>query len=144
MRDIIEIEKDLIPYNFNILLEKEEFNLYIMYNSVTDSFTATLSKDGEVLVDNEPIVYGIPLFKDVYNEGFPCVDIVPIDESGQTDIVNWETFGKNVFLTIDNMGEEELVEQAGNNGIKNIDMGDEIFETINYNDLLAKRLDGVI
>jgi len=107
MRDIIEIEKDLIPYNFDILLEQEEFNLYIMYNSVSDSFTATLSKDGEVLVDNEPIIYGVPLFQDVYKENFPCVNIVPLDESEQTGVVNWENFGKTIFLTIDNEGDEE-------------------------------------
>ncbi len=105
MRDIIEVEKELIPYNFDILLEKEEFNIYIMYNAVSDSFTVTLSKNGKILVDNEPVMYGVPLFKDVYNVDFPCIDIVPLDESGQTDIVTWENFGKTVFLTIDNEGD---------------------------------------
>ena len=105
MRDIIEIEKDLIPYNFDIMLGQEEFNIYIMYNSVTDSFTATLTKNGEVLVDNEPIVYGIPLFQDVQNERFPCLNIVPFDESGQTDEITWDNFGVLVFLTIDDEGD---------------------------------------
>ena len=106
MRDIIEIEKDLIPYNFDIMLGQEEFNIYIMYNSVTDSFSATLSKNGEVLVDNEPIVYGVPLFQDVFNENFPCLDIIPIDESGQVDEITWDNFGTLVFLTIDDEGDE--------------------------------------
>ena len=107
MRNIIEIEKDLIPYNFDIMLEKEEFNIYIMYNSVTDSFSATLSKNGEVLVDNELIVYGVPLFQNVQNEKFPCLDIVPFDESGQTNEINWDNFGTLVLLTIDDEGDEE-------------------------------------
>ena len=107
MRDYIEVDKTLIPYNFDILLGAEEFNLYFMYNEVSDSFTVTLSKDDEVLVDNEPIVYGERLFADVYNNEFPCLDIVPLDESGESDVVNWETFGKTVFLTIDNVGEDE-------------------------------------
>ena len=105
MRDIIEIEKDLIPYNFDIMLEQEEFNIYIMYNSVTDSFSATLSKGGKVLVDNELIVYGIPLFQDIQNKQYPCLNIVPLDESGQADTVTWKNFGKTVFLTIDNEGD---------------------------------------
>ena len=105
MRDMIEIEKELIPYNFDILLESEEFNLYIMYNSVGDFFTVTLSKDEKVLVDNEPIVYGKKLFEDVRQNHFPCLDIVPLDESGESKTVNWETFGKTVFLTIDNEGD---------------------------------------
>lgn len=107
MRDIIEIEKDLIPYNFDIMLEQEEFNIYIMYNSVTDSFSATLSKDGVVLVDNEPIVYGVPLFQDVQNDNYPCLKIVPLDESGQVDFITWDNFGVLVFLTIDDEGDEE-------------------------------------
>lgn len=108
MRDIIEIGKDLIPYNFDILLGQEEFNIYIMYNSVTDSFSATLSKNGEVLVDNEPLVYGIPLFQDVFNEKFPCLDIVPYDESGQVDEITWDNFGTLVLLTIDDEGDENV------------------------------------
>lgn len=145
MRDIIEVEKDLMPYNFDILLEQEEFNLYIMYNSVSDSFTVTLSKDGVVLVDNEPVIYGVPLFQDVYGENFPCVDIVPLDESGETNVVNWETFGKTVFLTIDNMGdEEELVKQVNENDSVSFAVGDKAYEGKNYNELLDKRLDGVL
>ena len=105
MRDIIEIEKELIPYNFDILLGAEEFNLYIMYNEVEDLFTVTLSKDDKVLVDNEPIIYGTRLFEDVYRSEYPCLDIVPLDESGENDTVNWENFGKTVFLTIDDEGD---------------------------------------
>lgn len=107
MRDIIEVEKELIPYSFDILLGSEEFNMYIMYNSISDSFTVTLSKDNVVLVDNEPIVYGVRLFEDIYQNHYPCLDIVPFDESGETDVVNWETFGKTVFLTIDDEGGDE-------------------------------------
>lgn len=105
MRDIIEIEKELIPYSFDIALAGEEFNLEIMYNKAADLFTCTLSKDNEVLVHNEPIVYGVEMFADVYKSGlFPMIAIVPLDEAGIENTVTYENFGKTVFLTIDDEG----------------------------------------
>ena len=109
MRDIIEIEKELIPYNFDIELAGEEFNIEIFYNQTADLFTATLSKDNEVLCYNEPIIYGVELFKDVYTSGkYPMLSIVPLDQSGTTDKVTYENFNKTVFLTIDDEPESEV------------------------------------
>lgn len=106
MRDIIEIEKDLLPYSFDIVLAGEDFNMEIMYNEAAQLFTCTLSKDGEVLVYNEPIIYGVELFKDVYNGLFPMVSIVPLDEAGDETAVTYDNFGKTVFLTIDDEGDD--------------------------------------
>lgn len=101
MRDRILVEKSLIPYSFDILLGAEWFNLEFHYNSKADLFTATLSRDGEVLVYGEPLVYGVPLFADVYGSGgIPALDIVPWDESEQETDITYENFGETVFLTI--------------------------------------------
>lgn len=108
MRDIIEVEKELMPYNFSIALAGEEFNMAMDYNKTADLFTCTLSKNGEVLVYNEPLVYGKELFADVYRAGaFPALAIVPLDESGNENAITYENFGKTVFLTIDDQIEEE-------------------------------------
>ena len=73
------------------------------YNQQADLFSVTLYRDGKLLCDAEPVIYGVPLFRDVYESGaFPAVDIVPLDESGQEREVTWENFGQTVFLTIDN------------------------------------------
>lgn len=102
MRDVIEIEKDLIPYNFDIELAGDEFNIEIFYNKTADLFTATLSKGDEVLCYNEPIIYGVELFSDVYRSGkYPMLAIVPLDQSGEEDAVTYENFGETVLLTID-------------------------------------------
>lgn len=101
MRDRILIEKSLIPYSFDILLGSEWYGFEIHYNEKADLFTATLSKDGEVLVYNEPIIYGMPLFADLYASGdYPALDIVAWDESGQEQAVTYENFNDTVFLTI--------------------------------------------
>lgn len=108
MRDIIEVDKSLIPYSFDILLAAELFNLEFHYNKTADLFTVTLSKNGEVLVYNEPIMYGMPLFSDVYvSDVFPAPDIIPLDESGEENKVTYENFGETVFLTIDDIGDED-------------------------------------
>lgn len=114
MRDIIEIEKELLPYSFDIALAGEEYNMEIMYNKAAGLFTVTLRKDDEVLVYNEPIVYGVELFKDVYKSDlFPMLSIVPLDEAGIENTVTYENFGKTVFLTIDDEPDDES-EAVGN------------------------------
>ncbi len=108
MRDIIEIEKTELPCSYDIVLGAEEFRLTFKYNEECDLFTCTLSKDGAVLVYDEPIVYGVPLFQDVYDsDTFPCIDIVPFDESGEENEVNYDNFGETVFLTIDDESDED-------------------------------------
>lgn len=107
MRDRIEINKDLIPYSFDILLGAEWFNLEINYNKTADLFTVTLSKDDEVIVYDEPVIYGVPLFADLYQSGiYPALDIVPYDESKQETAVTWDNFNSTVFLTV-KQGEDD-------------------------------------
>lgn len=104
--DRITIEKKLIPYQFDIELTGAMYNLRVDYNHSYDFFTVTLSKNGRIVVYNEPIVYGQRLFGGVFtNDGaFPACDIIPLDLSGNVDVVNWKTFCKDVFLWIDNGG----------------------------------------
>lgn len=104
MRDYIPINRGLIPYSFTILLNDQWFEVLIAYNKTSDLFTATLYKDGAVIV-TEPIIYGVPMFRDVYRAGvFPSIDIVPLDESQQESEVTGKNFGELVLLTIDNEG----------------------------------------
>lgn len=102
MRDRIEINKDLIPYSFDVLLGAEWFTLEIHYNEIADLFTVSLSKDNDVIVHNEPVIYGVPLFTDLYQSGiYPPLEIVPLDESGQETEVTWDNLNSTVFLTIE-------------------------------------------
>lgn len=108
MRDRIEIRKNLIPYSFDILLGAEWYNLEFLYNHTEDLYTVTLSKDEEVLVYGEPLMYGMPLFADMYESGkFPMLEIVPFDESQQETEITKSNFGETVFLTIKDGDEDE-------------------------------------
>lgn len=106
MKDKMVIEKSMIPYEFNILLGGDFFTIRVDYNAYGDFFTIGLYKNGEVILRGEPIVYNVPLFMDVYKlEKYPCVRIVPYDLSREVCAVNYNSFGKNVFLYIDNGGD---------------------------------------
>ena len=105
MRDRIIVDKNLIPYSFELVLANEVFGLSFDYNESCDLFTVSLYKDGELIV-TEPIIYGQELFTDVYMpDTYPVVRIVPIDESGNENKVTFDNFGKTVFLVIDDTEE---------------------------------------
>ena len=104
MKDRILIEKNLIPYRFSILLGDELFDLDVNYNRYADMFTVALYKGDELICAGEPIVYGVPLFKDVFMPNYPAITIIPIDESGEANRVTKANLGDTVFLCIDDEG----------------------------------------
>lgn len=103
MRDYIEINKEMIPYQFNILLADNWFELYVNYNKTADLFTVSLYKDDE-LICTEPLIFGTPLFRDIYQpEKFPAIVLVP---SGANEtVITYDNLGETVFLTVDDEGE---------------------------------------
>jgi len=101
-RAVIEINKPLIPYTFNIILGNEQFTFRVDYNNTGEFFTVELSKNGETLCSGEPVIYGKALFSDVRNIKFPAVDIVPYDPSGSYNAVTYDNLCDGVLLVIDN------------------------------------------
>lgn len=103
MRDRIIVKKEQIPYGFSIALGMDKFTMRFAYNRQADLFTVSLYRAGKLLCSNEPVIYGTPLFRDIYDSGvFPMLTIVPLDESGNETAVTYKNFGETVFLTIDN------------------------------------------
>ena len=106
--EVLEIRKDILPYECNILLAGELFGLQFNYNAAADLFTVDLYRDGELLCAGEPIIYGIPLWQDVYKaDTFPAVTIVPLDPSNEANAVTFDNLGTSVLLIVDNGGEED-------------------------------------
>lgn len=98
--EYIDIEKEQIPYRFDISLAEENFTFEVHYNAEYDFFTVDLERDGEALAVGEKLVYGMPLFYDIMDNRFPKLPIVPFDESDKSKAVTWETLGKSVFLYV--------------------------------------------
>lgn len=107
MRDRIPIKQDLIPYSFEILLGDELFEIEVNYNKIADLFTVALRKDDVLVCAGEPLIYGVPLFQDVYmTRKHPSITIVPLDESGEENRVTKSNLGDTVFLCIEDEGDE--------------------------------------
>lgn len=107
MKDRILITKELIPYTFNILLGDDLFLLSVDYNATGDFFTLGLAdSEGNVIARSEKLVYGMELFGDIYNPTkFPCLTIVPYDNSENEEAITWDNFGETVFLNIEDEGD---------------------------------------
>lgn len=96
----VPIQKNMAPYRFEILLGAEPFEIEVRYNADFDFFTVDLYKDGEALVCGEKLVYGVPLFVDVFDQRFPVLQLVPKDDAGLEARVGYSTLGETVFLQV--------------------------------------------
>lgn len=115
--DYIEINTEEIPYEFDIVLADETFLIGVDYNETAEMFVLSLSKldeetgDYKEICSGEPVVYGVPLWQDVYRSGqFPALVIVPFDDSKESNAVTFDNLNKTVFLKIDNSEDSELTQ----------------------------------
>ena len=105
---ILEIEKELLPYQCDIVLGGALFTLHFSYNAMAELFTVDLYKGGELVCAGEPIVYGVPLWCDVYRqEDFPSVAIIPLDLSGESHTVTYDNLGETVQMIVTSWAVEE-------------------------------------
>lgn len=104
--DAVLVEKNLIPYQFDIRLGDRTYSLGINYNAEGDFFTVDLYCGEEVLAVGEKVVYGQPLWVAYADERFPGVAIVPLDMAEQETRVSYENLGKSVFMYV--VTEEDL------------------------------------
>ena len=101
--DVLEIKKELLPYKCAILLAGEQFDLKFNYNATADLLTVDMYRDGELICAGEPIIYGVPLWQDVYkSETFPALTITPKDPSGERNVVTLDNLCDTVLLIVDN------------------------------------------
>ena len=102
----IEIEKELIPYTFEITLGMEVFVFDVLYNDREELFTVNLyDTDRNPLAYGEPLIYGEVLFNAVRDLTVPIVEIRPIDESGKETAITFSNMNDTVLLAVDWNGE---------------------------------------
>lgn len=103
----IDIDKNLIPYEFEIVLNNKLYTLGIDYNTSGDFFTATLSYQNEVLVQGEKILLGQVLFRQLYEDKnynldpkYPTDIIMPQSYNGKVDRIGYDQLQENCFLYV--------------------------------------------
>lgn len=94
---VIEIDKDILPYEVNMELDKL-YTFGFNYNSTYDFFTVDLSLGEEVIVQGEKIVYGRALFQQVQHLDIPDVTIIPFEITDKESRITYENMGDKVFL----------------------------------------------
>lgn len=94
----ISIDKDLIPYKFEITLENTTYTFEVYYNAVNDFFTIDLSKNNEILVLGEKLIYAKPLFLTSRHKDIPKINIIPYDISETAKRITFDNLNESVFL----------------------------------------------
>ena len=105
---IIEIDKDLIPYKFNLKFTNDTFKFCIRYNSYSDRIVIDLyDTDDNIIQDNATVTYGIPMFMQFMedsngnlNPNYPDKYIIPLSTDGEEVTCNLENLGETYFLTL--------------------------------------------
>ena len=109
----VSLNTDLIPYSFNILLGGEVFTFRVDYNDTGKFFTVELIKDNETVCAGEPLIFGRPLFKDVYISGkYPAIDIIPYATDGTFNAVTWDNISQGTVRLLIDEGEKSITESG--------------------------------
>ncbi|MCR8844208.1 hypothetical protein NQ117_10975 [Paenibacillus sp. SC116] len=102
---ILTIEKERLPYSFDMDMGTRTYTFDVRYNNKHDYFTMDISQGGTPLALGVKLVWGVPLFESMETTDFPLESIVPYG-SDPEELVSWETLGNSVFL---NVGDENAV-----------------------------------
>ncbi len=106
-RSKFDIDVSKIPQMFSTDFGHTSVSIGINYNEAGDFYTADLyDVQNNPIITGEKLIYGKRLWENYVDDRIPMVDLVPLDESGKSNICNKETFGKTVFLFIDTVVED--------------------------------------
>ena len=94
----VPINKELVPYKFDIAIGGRTFTLEVRYNATHDFFTLDLYRDETLIVAGEKIVYGRILFLNQQHLDVPRTAIIPYDLSLNEIRATWGNLSETVFL----------------------------------------------
>ena len=104
--EFISIEKESIPYQFDITLDGRTFTFDVRYNAQSDFFTIDLYRNNELIVAGEKVVYGRVLFLNQQHLDVPTIPIIPYDLAMNEYDVTWDNLNETVFLWIPSRGDD--------------------------------------
>ena len=99
-QEYIDIDKNEIPYTFEIDLAGTVYQLEINYNQSFDYFTVDLFKDNIALVVGEKLILNQPLFRNFVSIDLPKRTIIPLDRANNAKRITWDNFNETVFLFV--------------------------------------------
>lgn len=103
--EIIDIDKTMVPYKFDINLSNRIYTFIINYNVMFDFFTADLLLNGTILVKSEKLVLNQFLFREIAEDSehnidpnFPTELLFVGTTDNTIKRVSYENIGDTVFL----------------------------------------------
>lgn len=107
MAEIININKNLIPYSFEIILGGITHKLSIDYNNGGDFFAIDLSNQFGNLVHGEKILLNQVIFQAQYEDEnlnldprFPRELLIALANNSSVDKASWDHLGSDVFIYV--------------------------------------------
>lgn len=99
IRGKFELDYDNLPLVFEGKFGASDVYIGLNYNEVGKFYTVDLyDAQYNPIILGEKLVYGKRLWRRSVDPRVPLVDLIPLDESGQTKEITPATFGKTVFL----------------------------------------------
>lgn len=99
----IRIEKDLIPYRFDMEFNNGIFTFELNYNSFADFFTMDLYREDEPIIMGEKIVHGNALFSSISEstDDVPDAYLIPLAVTGEAiEVITYDNFGEAIQIYI--------------------------------------------
>jgi len=103
----LPIEKDKIPYTFDVKLSGRTYTITIKYNRFSNEFTADLELEEKTLVKGKKILMGTPIFEEFAydnngnkNPDFYDEILIPYDLTWQDEVITLDNFGENVQIYV--------------------------------------------
>lgn len=103
----IEIEKDKIPYTFDVVLTEKTYTITLKYNTFSGDFVADLELEGKTLVKGKKCLLGEPLFEEFgfdnnsnKNPDFYDELLVFYNLTWQDETITLENLQETVFLYV--------------------------------------------
>ena len=103
MNEYIPIDKQAVPYRFEINLRGRIYEFEVHYNPEGDYFTVDLYKQGKMICLGEKITYGVPLFETIRDRRYPQVKITPLDRNRNKTKAGYKELQEDVFLYVEDL-----------------------------------------
>lgn len=124
-RNTIRFNKYQLPETFSMTFSGVNYKFTIRYNYVNDRLYLTIADENGVdIITNEKLVAKERLFAGVSDANLPKDDLVLIDETGKTTVVNFASINQDIFISVDDTFTGELDPGNTDDGIFNPDGDD--------------------
>lgn len=102
-RDAISIDKEDIPYSFDMEFGGIMYSFTVKYNAAADWFTidVALAINNEAIVYGVPLVYGVELFAAYPDDRLRPIRLKPYDVAGKETRITYDNMNETVFLFVE-------------------------------------------